>query len=152
MPLGSRVRDLGVRLWPAVLGLLLMLVLTETIGPWLVAAGAIAAGVGGWLVGVATIDETGAVAPAGSPVIDGDGEVVGITAATNADEPAAVTPIDVARSVAEEILAHGEPRHPWLGVTATEHGADAPDGGPDAEATGPPGARVTSVDPGGRPA
>ena len=51
LSLGPRLADLAVRLWPAVLGVLLMLSLTETITPFLVVGGALVAGVVGRLIG-----------------------------------------------------------------------------------------------------
>jgi general L-amino acid transport system permease protein len=48
----SRLIDLAKRLWPAILGVLLMLFMAETITPWLVVAGALASGVAMRLIGV----------------------------------------------------------------------------------------------------
>ena len=46
-----RVTELTVRLWPLLVGVLLLLALSTSIGPWLIALGVIAAGVVGRLAG-----------------------------------------------------------------------------------------------------
>lgn len=48
----GRAREIAVRFWPAVLGLLVLLFLAETMTPWFVVAGAVAAMVAGRLIGV----------------------------------------------------------------------------------------------------
>ena len=61
----------------------------------------------------------------GGALLDGTGAVIGITTAVGVSEVGAeglgfATPVDVARSVAEDIIASGRAVHVWLGV----HGSD----------------------------
>ncbi len=51
VPTDQRIRDLAIRLWPGVLGVLLLLALAETLTPWLVVAGSLGAAVVGRMVG-----------------------------------------------------------------------------------------------------
>ncbi len=51
MTAGERARSLVSRLWPAAGTVLLLLLLTETAGPWLLVAGVIVVSVVGWFVG-----------------------------------------------------------------------------------------------------
>jgi S1-C subfamily serine protease len=53
-------------------------------------------------------------ASAGGALVDSGGGVIGITAAI--DEGGYATPIDVARDVAEQLIANGRVVHAWLGV------------------------------------
>lgn len=46
-----RARDLAVRLWPLILGVVVLLLLVRSIGPWLVVVGVVAAAVAGRFVG-----------------------------------------------------------------------------------------------------
>jgi S1-C subfamily serine protease len=61
----------------------------------------------------------------GGALVDGTGAVIGITTAVGVSEVGAeglgfATPVDVARSVAEDIITSGHAVHVWLGV----HGSD----------------------------
>jgi general L-amino acid transport system permease protein len=51
VPLARRVLDLVVRLWPLLVGVLLLLLLSTTAGPWFVALAVVAAAVAGRLAG-----------------------------------------------------------------------------------------------------
>lgn len=87
------------------------------------------------VVGIVELDgRLGDISP-GTPAYDHDGRVVGMTTATADRAPAAIVPIDLARQVADEIIATGGATHPWLGITALDH-ADDPDR---------PGSLVTEV-------
>jgi len=60
----------------------------------------------------------------GGALLDEAGAVIGITTAIGVTEVGAeglgfATPIDVARSVADDIIETGKARHPWLGVSGT---------------------------------
>jgi S1-C subfamily serine protease len=57
--------------------------------------------------------------------VDGTGAVIGITTAVGVSEVGAeglgfAVPVDVARSVAEEIITTGRAVHVWLGVTGSD--------------------------------
>jgi putative serine protease PepD len=72
------------------------------------------------VVGIVELDgRIGDIAP-GSPAYDRDGNIVGITTATADRAPAAIVPIELAREVADEIIATGQATHPWLGITARD--------------------------------
>lgn len=87
------------------------------------------------VIGIVELDgRLGDVSP-GTPAYDRDGRVVGMTTATADRAPAAIVPIDLARQVADEIIATGGATHPWLGITARD---------PDDE-SGRPGSLVTEV-------
>ena len=69
----------------------------------------------------------------GGPLVDRSGAVVGITTRTGGGDLGLVIPIDLARKVAEKLIAHGRVTYAWLGVhgtdldpwTAREHGVSA---------------------------
>lgn len=76
------------------------------------------------------IQTDAAIAPgsSGGALLDGDGAVIGITTAIAVSEVGAeglgfATPIDIARSVAEEIIATGHAVHVWLGIQGSDLGA-----------------------------
>ncbi len=57
----------------------------------------------------------------GGALVDASGEVIGITTALATDDSGPrglgfATPVDVARSVADELIVHGHATHTWLGV------------------------------------
>jgi putative serine protease PepD len=61
----------------------------------------------------------------GGALVDGTGAVIGITTAVGVSEVGAeglgfAVPVDVARSVAEEIITTGRAVHVWLGVTGSD--------------------------------
>lgn len=61
---------------------------------------------------------------AGGAVVDGEGRVIGIAVSnmTTADGATGVaTPIDVARSVADQLLATGKVERAWLGIDGESH-------------------------------
>jgi putative serine protease PepD len=88
------------------------------------------------VVGIVELDERiGDVAP-GTPAYDHNGNIVGITTATADRAPAAIVPIELAREVADEIIATGGATHPWLGITARN---------PDVAGGDQPGSLVTAV-------
>jgi putative serine protease PepD len=65
---------------------------------------------------------------AGGAVVDGEGRVIGIAVSNTATAGGAIgfaTPIDVARSVADQLLATGKVTRAWLGIDGetTEDGA-----------------------------
>ncbi len=69
-------------------------------------------------------------ASAGGALLDGNGAVIGITATVGSsdggDSPAFATPVDVARSVADELIRTGRVEHAWLGIEGTDvHGSVA---------------------------
>jgi S1-C subfamily serine protease len=58
----------------------------------------------------------------GGPLVDRSGAVVGITTRTGSGEDrlGLVVPIDLARKVAEKLIADGRVTYPWLGVSGTD--------------------------------
>jgi putative serine protease PepD len=56
----------------------------------------------------------------GGPLVDRSGAVVGITTRVAGTDHGHVIPIDLARRVAEKLIADGRVAHPWLGVTGTD--------------------------------
>jgi S1-C subfamily serine protease len=94
---------------------------------------------GDLLLGLVQLDTELGTIPAGSPVVDGTGAVVGMTTSTDPTAAAAMLPIDIARQVAGELIDEGVVSHAWLGVTARDVAAD--ELGPGR----PPGAMVTSL-------
>jgi len=81
----------------------------------------------------------------GSPVVDGRGAVVGITTAVD-DGSWYVSPVEVVRRVADDVILEGRVRNCWLGI----EGTDAPAEGVATPTSGG-GTRVASV-VGGSPA
>jgi Do/DeqQ family serine protease len=82
----------------------------------------------------------------GGPLLDIDGRLIGVNTAILGDRNAGIgfaIPIDRARRVAEDLIAHGEVREGYLGVSVAD--LPAREGSPSG-ATG--GVRVTEVDPG----
>ncbi|MEO0495068.1 MAG: PDZ domain-containing protein, partial [Actinomycetota bacterium] len=74
------------------------------------------------LVGLVGLDGARDELPAGSPVLDATGAVVGIVTATDPAAKVTVVPITVANAVAEDIIAAGRARKAWLGVSAGTDG------------------------------
>jgi S1-C subfamily serine protease len=94
---------------------------------------------GDMVLGIVRLDaELGSI-PAGSPVVNDTGAVVGMTTSTDPESDAAMLPIDIARQVAGELIEAGVVSHAWLGVTARDVMAN--ELGPGR----PPGAMVTSM-------
>ena len=61
----------------------------------------------------------------GGALVDGTGAVIGITTAVGVSDVGAeglgfATPVDIARSVAEDIITQGRAVHVWLGVEGTD--------------------------------
>ena len=75
----------------------------------------------------------------GGPLVDRRGAVIGVVTAIHDDGMATyVAPVEVARNVSEDVLAHGHVRHSWLGIDGRDADADAdpdddPDDDPDAD-------------------
>jgi S1-C subfamily serine protease len=68
----------------------------------------------------------------GGPLVDRRGAVIGVVTAIHDDGMASyVAPVEVARKVSGDVLAHGHVRHSWLGID----GRDA-DAGVDTDADG----------------
>jgi putative serine protease PepD len=76
------------------------------------------------LVGVVALDGELGSTPPGSPAVDETGAVVGLTTAT-ADAAVAVVPIELASTVADELISSGSADHPRLGVSFTDDSAVA---------------------------
>lgn len=74
------------------------------------------------LVGLFSLTVSKGDTIAGSPIVDGDGAIVGIAAHTSSDHAAAGVPIDVVARVADEIIDSGRVSHAWLGVSLTDVG------------------------------
>ncbi|MGQ0830976.1 MAG: S1C family serine protease [Microthrixaceae bacterium] len=75
------------------------------------------------LHGMIQTDAPIAPGASGGALVDGSGTVIGITTAASAGEGGGfcfATPIDVARRVAEQLLATGRMVHGWLGVEGAE--------------------------------
>ena len=84
----------------------------------------------------------------GGPLINAAGEVVGVNSSIYSPSGGSIglgfaIPIDRARRVAEDLLAHGSVRRPWIGVKVQQSGATA------ARGTLTAGAMVEQVVPGG---
>jgi S1-C subfamily serine protease len=82
----------------------------------------------------------------GGPLLDIEGRLIGINTAILGERNAGIgfaIPIDRARRVAEDLIAHGEVREGYLGISVED--LPAREGAPPG-ATG--GVRVTGVDPG----
>ena len=76
------------------------------------------------------IQTDAAIAPgsSGGALLDADGAVIGITTAIAVSDVGAeglgfATPIDIARSVAEEIIETGHAVHVWLGIQGSDIGS-----------------------------
>jgi S1-C subfamily serine protease len=89
------------------------------------------------------IQTDAAIAPgsSGGALLDGDGYVIGVTTAIAVSEVGAeglgfAVPIDIARAVAEDIIATGSAVHVWLGIEGHTLGA------PEADALGVRGGAV----------
>ncbi len=81
----------------------------------------------------------------GGPLLDIDGRLIGVNTAILGERSAGIgfaIPIDRARRVAEDLIAHGEVREGYLGVAVR----DLPSKGSDQDASG--GVQVSDVDPG----
>jgi len=76
-------------------------------------------GDGDTLVGVVSLTKPAGL-EAGGPVVDAEGAVVGIVAATAPDAAAAVVPVAVATRIAEQLIADGAATHAWLGVRVVD--------------------------------
>ncbi len=66
----------------------------------------------------------------GGPLINASGEVVGVNSSIYTPSGGSIglgfaIPIDRARRVAEDLLAHGSVRRPWIGVKVQQSGASA---------------------------
>ncbi|MFP4513877.1 MAG: S1C family serine protease [Acidimicrobiales bacterium] len=60
----------------------------------------------------------------GGPLLNGDGEVIGVTVRAGNGAPFGLaTPIDAARVVATDIIEVGRARHPWLGIEGRQEQA-----------------------------
>ncbi len=73
------------------------------------------------LLGMIQTDAPVAPGSSGGALLDSSGAVIGITTAVAASEAGYqglgfATPIDIARSVADDIIATGRPVHVWLGI------------------------------------
>jgi len=65
----------------------------------------------------------------GGPLVNSLGEVIGVNSAIYSPTGSSVglgfaIPIDRAKRVAEDLIAHGKARQPWIGVRITEPGSD----------------------------
>lgn len=61
----------------------------------------------------------------GGALCDGSGSIVGMTTAPSTDDPSAnglsfAIPVDILRGVADDIIATGTARHPWLGLEGAD--------------------------------
>ncbi len=68
----------------------------------------------------------------GGALLDGNGNVIGITTAVAVSDVGAeglgfATPIDVARSVADELIVTGSVRHAWIGISGRDLSSDQAD-------------------------
>ena len=76
----------------------------------------------------------------GGPLITASGEVIGVNSSIYTPSGGSIglgfaIPIDRARRVAEDLLAHGSVRRPWIGVKLQQNGASAGRGNLNAGAT-----------------
>lgn len=91
------------------------------------------------VIGVFRLSEARQDTPAGSPVVNTSGVVVGMVAATNPDHSLIVVPIDMVRHASNTLVSAGRVDHPRLGVSAKNADADS----------AVQGALVTDIDPTG---
>jgi serine protease Do len=56
----------------------------------------------------------------GGPVLNAQGQVVGISVAAHQEDQCYVLPINAAARVLADITQHGAPRHGWVGLSVTE--------------------------------
>ncbi|HVN50714.1 MAG TPA: S1C family serine protease, partial [Acidimicrobiales bacterium] len=87
------------------------------------------------LAGLIETDADGA--PAGSALVDRNGDVVGMVAAQDDQQRSVAMPVSTIAPVANELILHGKASHGWMGVAAV----DAPDGTH-------PGASIAQITPG----
>ena len=59
----------------------------------------------------------------GGPLLNDEGEVVGVTVRAGDEHFAIATPIDSARTIAADLIAAGRARHPWLGIEGRQEDA-----------------------------
>ncbi len=83
----------------------------------------------------------------GGPLINAEGQVVGVNSSIYTPSGGSIglgfaIPIDRARRVAEDLLAHGSVRRPWIGVKVQQSGASAARGSLNS------GAAIETVVPG----
>ena len=63
----------------------------------------------------------------GGPVFNTRGEVVGMAVAAHLDSQCYALPINAAMKVADDILAHGEAQHAWVGLSVAERELSLPE-------------------------
>ena len=68
------------------------------------------------LVGLLSLTNSRDDVVAGGPVVDASGTVIGIAAHTDAGEPTAAVPIEIATRVADQLIEDGSVTPAWLGV------------------------------------
>lgn len=82
------------------------------------------AGDGAVLHGMLLFDAPMAPGVAGGPLLDVDGNVVGVTSGVPADGDGirfgVATPIDTAKHVADQLMEYGHVKHVWLGIEGTD--------------------------------
>ena len=60
----------------------------------------------------------------GAALVDATGAVIGVTTTVGDTDAVRAVPIDLARTVADDIIATGGPAHPWLGIEGRDLEAD----------------------------
>jgi S1-C subfamily serine protease len=81
----------------------------------------------------------------GGPLVDRRGAVIGVVTAIHDDGMASyVAPVEVARKVSGDVLAHGHVRHCWLGIDGRDADADAGGAAVDTLATAPGSTATTA--------
>ena len=65
----------------------------------------------------------------GGPLLNDQGQVVGIAVAAHLDDQCYALPIKAAQKICDDILQHGRPQHAWVGLEVAERGrTNAPAG------------------------
>src|SRR3546814_11694693 len=78
---------------------------------------------GGWLHGLVQADAGIPPGASGGALVDATGAVVGISTSRAVDpdgDDSFAVPAEVARRVADQLIAHGRARHAWLGVEGAD--------------------------------
>lgn len=57
----------------------------------------------------------------GGPLLNARGEVVGLVVAAHGDDQCYSLPVNAVKKICTDIVAHGTPQYPWVGLDVSEH-------------------------------
>ena len=57
----------------------------------------------------------------GGPLLNAHGEVVGLVVAAHGDDQCYGLPVNAVKKICADIIAHGTPQYPWVGLDVSEH-------------------------------